>query len=267
MNTILIEHKGKRRYFRAPSEWNELTRRQLFMWCGIVRQAISVEEALAAAVLLFYNMPLGLISLLSPSQRFRLAESLDFLDGENKLTTNVIRRVRLFGRAYHGPVGRLANVTIGEFRRTEIYYQHWLRSRDPQILRLLAATLFRPKGKGGADDVRERMVERRINRRARYFRLLHPNWLHAILLYYEGSRAAVRKLYPRVFVKAPAGEPTGEKPQPWKLVDLDAHILAFSGDKLGTYAETSEVNLHVFFKHMTQRLEEYDQRKRERSRA
>ncbi|HWK58741.1 MAG TPA: hypothetical protein VNQ80_15465 [Parapedobacter sp.] len=262
MNTIHIERRGKRRYYRAPSEWNELTRRQIFAWCGIVRQAISVEDALAAAVLLFYKIPLDLLSWLSPGQRFKLAESLGFLDGENRLTTNVIGRVRLLGRAYHGPVGRLANVSIGEFRRTEIYYQHWLRSRDPQLLRLLAATLFRPKGKGGADDVRERMVERRINRRARLFRLLHPNWLHAILLYYEGCRAAVRKLYPRVFVKATGGDQTDGRPQPWKLVDLDTHILAFSGDKLGTYAETNEVNMHVFFKHMTQRLEEYDARQR-----
>lgn len=267
MNAIYIEYKGKRRHYRAPGEWNELTRRQLFEWCGIVRQAVPLDEAMDAAVMLLYDIPVDLLGRLNLAQRLQLAQSLEFLQDGNKLTANVIGRLWVLGRSYRGPAGRLANLTIGEYRRTELYYQLWLKNGDKQLLQLLAATLFRPKGKGRPDDVREGLNETRINRRAGLFRLLHPNWIHAVLLYYEGCRAAIRGQYPRVYVKAAAGgEKKGAaKEIAWKLVDLDEYILAYSGDKLGTYAETMQVNVHVFFKHMTQRLEEYDRLKQERA--
>jgi len=263
MNRIRIDDGRRARLFTAPSGWNELTKRHLFAWCGILRQEMDLETAMDAAVMLLYGIPVGLLARLTPVQRLQLSESLAFLRGENRLTSNVIERITLLGRVYYGPAGRLGNLTIGEYRRTELYYQLWLETRDSELLRLLAATLFRPRGKGKADDIRQAVSEARIQRRAGRFKLLHPNWLQAVLLFYEGCRASIIRLYPRVFVKSKTVE--GEKIQPekqrWKLVDLEGHILAYSGDKLGTFTETMEVNMHVFFKHMQQRLEEYERLK------
>lgn len=258
MNRIRIEYQGKMRLYVAPDNWDGMTRKQLFAWCGILRQRLDEDRAMDSAVMLFYGIPVGLFVQLNAGQRFQLRETLGWLTDENRLVENVIGSLQLLGRRYHGPAGRLANVTIDEYRRTELYYQLWLRTGKRDLVRLLAATLFRPAGKGTDDDVREPVSERRIVRRAQLFKLMHPNWLHAVLLLYEGCRGGIIRKHPRVFVK---GKGTGDGPP--QLVDIGDHILAYSGEKLGSYKDTKETNVWVFFKHCTQRLEEYEKLKNE----
>ncbi|WP_353183592.1 hypothetical protein [Parapedobacter lycopersici] len=258
MNRISLVYNGKLRKFSAPSAWNELSRKQLYYWCGIIRMRIPVEQAMQAAVMFFYGISIGLLSRLNTSAAYdaQLRLSLDFLMGENTLTKNVIGSVRLFFRRYHGPSNRLANISVGEYRRTELYYQLYLKTGDQELLRLLAATLFRPAGKGGVEDIREPVNEIRINRRARLFRWLNPNWLHAILLYYEGCRGSIIKSHPKIF------KPSKQAAEGNGLMDLEDQILAYSGDKLGNFKDTVAINLYVFLKHMTQRIEEYERLQR-----
>lgn len=258
MNRIAVSYRGGVHRFQAPSQWNELTRKQLFAWCGIIRMSIPVELAMQAAVMLLYRIPVALMDSLNKTEAYdaQLRLSLAFLMEGNTLTKNIIGNVRLFLKRYHGPANRLANISVGEYRRTELYYQLYIKTGNKDLLRLLAATLFRPAAKNAKDDIREPLDELRINRRARLFQWLHPNWLHAILLQYEGCRSYIIKAHPKVFRQPKRDTPdTG-------IMDFEDQILAFSGDKLGNFKDTEGVNLYVFLKHMTQRIEEYERLKR-----
>lgn len=256
MNRINIESAKGKRYYTAPAEWNELTRKQLFIWSGLVRQSIPVEWVLKSAVLFFYGIRKKVYERLTPAQKAQLSGTLGYLVSGNSLTSNVIGSFRLFLSRYYGPANRLSNLTIAEYRRTELYYQLYLRTKEEFYLNLLCATLFRPRGFSAADDVRCEIGEIDLQARARTFKWMHPNLRHSILLFYEGCRAYIVKAHPVVFKQSGAGAPSKT------LFDLEETILAVSGDKFGTFKETQSTNLYLFLKQLTDRKEEADALKR-----
>lgn len=253
MNRIKIENKR----FSSPSEWNELSKKQLFIWSGIIRQKITIDFALRSAVILFYNIPKSLFNRLNIAQQIQLKQSLFFLTEDNLLTKNVIGSFRLFFRRYHGPANRLSNISVLEYRRTEIYYQLYQRTGDVHFLNILCATLFRPKSRKKQDeDIRIPILEIGVNKRAYLFKWLHPNLRHSILLFYEGCRGYIIKSHKEVFKQAPQGKAPSKE-----LMDFENIILAVSGDKFGSFAETGKTNLYVFLNHLKNRKEEAEQLK------
>lgn len=257
MNTIKLQYIDADKRFVAPSEWNELTKKQLFIWSGIILQRIPIELALSTAAIFFYRIPRHLFGLLSSVQRVQLSASLSFLES-NDLTRNVIGSFRLFFRRYQGPANRLSNINISEYRRTEIYYQLYQSTRDEMYLNLLCATLFRPKTNRPIDeDPRKPILENDLKKRAETFKWLHPNLRHSILLFYEGCRGYIIKTHPRIFQKSNDNKAKG-------LFDFEEIVLAISGDKFGTFYQTQFTNLYLFLKHLNDRMEEADRIKRKK---
>lgn len=258
MNYIRLESVHSKKRYSGPSSWNELTRKQLFVWSGIIRQRIPIEYALKSALILFYKVPLKLFNLLTPAQRVELTQTLSFLTDKNELTKNVIGSFRLFLTRYHGPSSRLSNLTISEYRRTELYYQLWHKTTDGQYLDLLAATLFRPKGNQHPDDdVRAPIVELDLQKRASRFKWLNPTIRHSILLFYEGCRFYVIDKHPKIFKSSKKEDKGG-------LFDFEEVILAVSGSKFGTFEETKNTNLYLFLQQLVDRMEEAEELKRKR---
>lgn len=252
MNRIKI---GKKR-FSAPGEWNELSKKQLFIWSGIIRQKISIDFALKSAVILFYKISMPLFNRLTEAQQAQLKQTLGFLTEGNHLTKNVIGSFRLFFTRYYGPANRLSNITVIEYRRTEMYYQLYHRTGDIRFLNLLCATLFRPKGKGRVDeDVRNPVLEMGVNRRARLFKWLHPNLRHSILLFYEGCRNYIHSNHRTIFKTGAEGKQNNG------LFDFEEIIIAVSGEKFGSFKETGETNIYRFFKHLEGRMKEAERLK------
>lgn len=252
MNIIKIEGK----IYKCASSWNELAKKELLLWCGVLQLELTVVEALELAVWQFYRIPKKVFVNLSASQRAQLRSTLTFLE-HNKLTANVLGSLRVLGLKYCGPAHRLANLTIGEFRRTELYYSMYMRSADKHFLYLLAATLFRRRGNVRGDDMRCELSEKTVIRNARLFSWgMHPNALKAIQLFYEGARADIQKRFDTVFQKSTDTASTVS------IQDWEDRILAFSGDKLGSFKETNRTNLYIFLKHMTDRIKEYERQKK-----
>lgn len=245
MNRINTTINGKKQFFQAPSNWNELTKKQLITWCGIIRQTIDIDLAEKAVTALFYNIPYKLYTQFTDVQELQLRQTLDFLFKTNTLTANVIGNFYFLTKNYKGPNNKLANLTIAEYRRTELYYQLYTRTDDKFFLNLLAASLFKVK------DVPE--TEKHIVRKAKLFRLLNPNLLHAILLFYEGCRAYIHKSFPRVFVKNKAADQPASQSN--EIQDFEDIILAVAGDKFGNFKETQDANIYTFLKHLDQQLE------------
>src|SRR5690606_32360899 len=160
-----------------------------------------------------------------------LRETVSYLE-EVQLTRNVIGTLWILGRRYYGPGNRLANITIAEYRRTEIYYQLYQKSKRREFLLLLAATLYRRRGGKNPEDPRKEMDERSIQRRADFFGwAMHRNTLRSILLFYEGCRQDIMRRHPKVYPK-PAGEVDNgpfAKRDNREIVDLEDHILAYAG--------------------------------------
>lgn len=263
-STIEIYNKDEVLTYQGPSGWNELTRDQLLFWCGVIRQELTLDEALLMACVNFYKIPRKVYLPLPEVVDLNLAWRMEWLT-DNKLTNNVIGKFSIFFRSYYGPANRLANLTIGEYRRTELFYDLYLRTGLKKYLHLLCAVLFRPKGKGAVDDVRCELIESEVMKRAEWFRrYLHPNYIKAIQIQYEGCRNYIRASFPLVYPPPPEQD---EAPNPFApkqntgIQDLEDHILAFSGDKLGNYALTEKTNLYLFMKYMSQRIEEYNSKK------
>lgn len=258
MHIIQITLGGRLKQYAAPANWNELNRKHLLQWCSILRMELRRKEALTMAVYLFYKIPMGIFSQASAAQDAQLRQTLDFLT-QNALTKNTLGYIRILFKKFHGPANRLANLTIAEYRRTELYYDLYIKTGKKQFLYLLAATLYRPAGGDSDNDVRCRLTEKGVIRRANFFKWsLHPNALMAIKLFYEGCRQYIFKSHPIIYKP----NPKKATKQSYSIVDLEDHILAFSGDKLGNFNETQETNLYIFLKHMSQRIEEYEKRKK-----
>lgn len=258
MHVIQINLAGKETKYTAPDNWDSLTHKQLLQWCSILRMELSKKEAFTLAVYLFYKIPFGIFSQCTPAQDAQLRLTLNYLS-QNTLTKNILGYVRVLFRKFHGPANRLSNITIAEYRRTELYYDLYLKTGQKNFLYLLAATLFRPAGGKSGNDRRCPITEKGVSRRAEFFKwALHPNALIAIKLFYEGCREYIFTSHPIIYKRDTATKSKNNHP----IADLEDHILAFSGDKLGNFNETQETNLYVFLKHMTQRIEEYEKHKK-----
>lgn len=260
------DEKGKLHRYSIPLKWNDLTERQLLLWAWICSQQLSLDHALRAAFMKLCGVPERFFFRLPDSELKKVVHKLKFLFGKNRLSVWVIKKFRFRGVVYHGPANNLANLTIKEFRRTEIYYQHFLKTRDKKHLRLLAATLYRPKCKGVADDdVREALREIEVHKHAKRFegwklgRLriwqLSPVVLQATLLNYEGCRAVIQEAFPKVFVKGSGKGGDG-------VFDFAEIIDTVAGGALGDARSTEETNLIRFLKHLTRQIESAEEIKR-----
>ena len=246
--------------FAAPRSWNDMSRKQLFGWCGVLDGFLDRDDALNTAVLMFYNMPDDLFARLPEPMLYHLRETLSYLEEVN-LTKNVIGTLWILGRRYYGPGNRLANISIAEYRRTEIYYQLYQKTKRREFLLLLAATLYRPRGGKDPDDPRRGIDERSIQRRADFFRwAMHRNTLRSILLFYEGCRQEIIRKHPKVYPKMSIDVDNGPfaKRENKEIIDMEDHILAFAGGKLGNYAETAKCNVYLFLKNKEHRIEEVE---------
>lgn len=251
-SVIDIHVNDKVHRFMGPADWNSMTRKQLLLWCGLGRRYLSIDAVLTISGYLFYNIPSSIFNLFKAGEDLAIADKMKWLL-ENKLTNNLIGKIRIGWKVYYGPANRLSNLTIGEYRRADLFHQMYIKTGKRDYLLALAATLFRQKGGKSMDDVRCELTENGVNRRAKFFKwALHPTILKAIQLFYEGCRADIVRRFPVVFEK-----PEGEIKVSESVSDLEDTILAYSGGKLGNFEETNRINLFIFFNHLTQKINEY----------
>ncbi|MFD2741970.1 MULTISPECIES: hypothetical protein [Sphingobacterium] len=257
MKEIKLEYKGRTLKFRRVDGWSNLSRRQYLLWCGILRMELHVDEALDLATRLFYNISGKWWKLLNAAHRYELRQKLDFLLSA-QATDNILDSFRIGFMKYYGPAHKLSNLTIAEYRQTELYYDMYLHTGQTKFLHLLAATLFRPKGKRRGDDIRLPLDDYTVGKRANLFRwTLHPVKLLAIKFYYESCRTYVRKSFPTIYKTSAPSDGPFTRPNTG-LQDLEDHILAYSGDKFGSFDHTRNTNLYLFLKHMAERIDEYE---------
>lgn len=254
MNILEIKRaSGKVEIYTAPASWDELSPNQLKIWSAICLQSIPLTDAKKRLVKLFYRIPDQTFKHFKTVQVLHISDSLGFLFENNQLTKWLIKSVRCGFVRYYGPDDFLSNLTIAEYRCTELYYQGYIRTQEKKWLVLLMATLYRKKRNGKiTDDVREDLTEHGITKREHRFSKLSDHRLQTCLLNYEGCRNHLISKYARAF------KPTNQTEQSSEIFDLEEIIEAFAGDKFGSFSETEKTNLHRFFRYMVSSIEQLE---------
>lgn len=255
MNQIQINYpNGTAESYTAPSSWDELTPRELKIWASICLHPISLIDAKKILAQFFYRISAKTKKHLKTMQLLQIGDTLDFLFDKNNLTKWIIPRFRHRFRRYYGPEDAFANLTIAEYRRTELYYQSYVHTQDNEWLIKLTATLYRPKRKGTiTDDIREELTEHGVFKRSKRFKKLKPYLLQACLYNYEGCRNHLIEKFASAFKKSESSE------QSKKLFDLEEVIEALAGDKFGSFNETEKTNLHRFFRYVVTTIEKMEE--------
>jgi len=246
---------GKKDY-SAPSSWNELTGEQLITWMKICAKDIKEKDALRLATICFYNINQKDFFKLNGAQEIQLLDTLTFLfDPKPKLNNWVIPVIKtLYFKKYHGPAGRFSNITIKEFRYTELLYNAYLVKQEPELLNRLIAALYRPKGKTSTDnDVRIALTDLGVSARTESVNKLSSEVKDAIVFNYEGCRNYVITRYPTIF-------PKSDKSQKG-LSDLIVQIKEIAGGKFGNFVETERTGLYLFLDHVRDEMAENAKKK------
>jgi hypothetical protein len=257
MNTLSIVTKGKTTDHAAPSNWNECTEAQLLSWGAICLKKLDLPDAVRLSIIVFYNIPFKVFKTIPEAGKVQLAHTLPFLFGENNLVKWIIPKIEQNKQTYYGPADRLENLTIGEFSKTELYYQIYVKQNNPLALDMLIAALYRPQRNGLADrDIREDFTEIGTKDRAEQFSTLEPKLRQAILLNYEGCRNFIRKN----FLDKLPNDGKGEQQE---IFDFNKVILNVAGGKFGTKSETDKAWLFDFLQHLLDTAEEIARMKKQ----
>ncbi len=249
----IIDLKKKVHKYTGPSSWEEITPKQLRIWAKVCLLRAGVNDAFKAITYIFFGIKADLFEQLDDAQHDQIHSKISFLK-KNQCYFWIIPSFKFWFKKYYGPANRLSNLKVKEFRVTELYYQLFIKQKNPKYLDYLIATLYRPKRSGVIDnDIRVDYNEYQTIKRAKFFKWLPASLKYAILFNYEGCRFYIqdhpkfRKLYKKV---------EGGKKE--ALFDYDVMIQGIAGGIFGTYQETAETNLYTFLERVVKQIEDVE---------
>ncbi len=131
MNKIRIEIGNKTIVRDIPSNWNELTKRQVLFVAPIVFTSPASIESLREIAIHCLALPSNVYKLMNLSQLDDIANSFTFLWESNTLTNQVIPFVRSNPfRILHGPATSLQNTTAAEWAFADRFLNSFLKMKD-----------------------------------------------------------------------------------------------------------------------------------------
>lgn len=242
--------------FNIPQSWNELSDRQLKRLAKLANSGIK-------GVYFDYLVLVGLLNLkwwnlISKAKCGLLIYNVPFSElkkqyywfYEELTLTRFIPSLKIKSKILYSPADRIINLTIGEFAAADDFFLGWLRTKDYDYLRYLAAVLYREcdeKGKRVAFDKLE------LDHRASLLNKVKKNTLLAILLSYQGCRTYLERAHSTAFPKPKKGA----KPKKVPVSSLFGKIvLQFAGGKFGTYTETDNTNVYTFLAEFEEKIKE-----------
>lgn len=245
--------------FNYPSQWDELTRENLFSIAKGFVLGLSAAEFRMKLLLDFLGFNIVVKPaiykdgeklyelktadkkhvLLSGPQMLEMADKLSFVTKEiknehdqvayaieSKLTINLVPTFKHRFTTYYGPSDKLFNISFVEYITAEGYFSKYINNQDPLLLDKLVATLYRKRSyrirKSGINyrgDIRQKFNDHLIDRRARKLKNMNPEVKTAIALFYEGCRTFLQKQFPDVFKSAASGGKKSGVPGMLALVD------------------------------------------------
>jgi len=243
--------------FNIPSSWNELSDRQLKRLAKLSNSGVKgvYFDYLVLVVLLnlkWWNLigkaKCGLLIYNVPFSELK-EEHYSWLYQELTLT-RFIPSLKVKSNILYSPADRIINLTIDEFAHADDFFLGWLRTKDFDYLRYLAAALYREcdeKGKRVPFDKLE------LDHRAATLHKVKKDTLLAILLSYQGCRTYLVSQFKVAFPKPKEGAKPKKTPRSSLFGKI---VLQFAGGKFGNYMETKNINVYTFLTEFEEKIKE-----------
>ena len=203
MNQVEIDGKS---YF-MPSEWNELTKKQVLFISRMFQGQLSVVDFRLRALFNFLPVRSKVFKRIRQEDVYFLCESLDFLFKEVSLTRNLLPVLRTCKRKYIGPADAMMNCTFGEFTMANSLLNSFSKTKEQKYLDEMVAVFYRPRKwfwfirKCFTDnqDPRKSFVNRTLKKRCRRISRLDYEIKYSIFLFFSGVLNSFPLLYPYVY--------------------------------------------------------------------
>jgi len=203
MNLVEIDHIRR----TLPSEWNELSRKQLLYVSKLFSAKLTLVEFRVRALFEFLSLKRKIFKRIAPEDAFTLCESLDFLNKEVNLTRNLIPVIKARMRKYYGPADAMVYCTFGEFTLACSALDEYQKTGEVKHLDQLVAILYRPqkffysirKYFTDNQDPRTKFMNRTLMRRAGKLGNLDHYLKYSIYLFFNGVLNSLPALYPYVY--------------------------------------------------------------------
>ena len=203
MNQVEIDGKT---YF-TPSEWNELTKKQVLFVSRLFHKQITIVDFKFRALLNFLSVSQKVIKRIHPEDAYFLCESLDFLFKEVSLTKNLLPVITTGRRKYLGPADAMMNCTFGEFMMANSLLDSFSMTKEQKYLDEMVAVFYRPrklfwfirKAYSDNQDPRRKFVNRSLKHRCQRIARLDYDVKYSVFLFFSGVLNSLPLLYPYVY--------------------------------------------------------------------
>jgi hypothetical protein len=190
-----------------PSDWNELTKKQVLFVSRLFQGQLSVVDFKLRALFKFLSVRRKVLKRIHPEDAYFLGESLDFLFNEVSLTRNLLPVLRTGRRKYFGPADAMMNCTFGEFTMANSQLDTFSKTKEQKYLDEMVAVLYRPrkwfwfirKAYSDDQDSRKKFVNRSLKRRCQKIARLDYEVKYSIFLFFSGVLNSLPQLYPYVY--------------------------------------------------------------------
>jgi hypothetical protein len=203
MNIVEIDHIRR----SLPSQWNELSRKQLLCVSRLFSAKLTLVEFRVRALFEFLSLKRKIFKRIAPEDAFTLCESLDFLNKEVNLTRNLIPVIKIGVRKYYGPSDALVYCTFGEFTLACSALDEYQKTGEEKSLDQLVAILYRPqklfwsirKHFTDNQDSRVKFMNRALKKRAGNLGRVDHCVKYSVYLFFNGVLNSLPALYPYVY--------------------------------------------------------------------
>ena len=203
MNQVEIDGKT----YSMPSDWNELTRKQVVFVSRLFQGQLSMVDFKLRALFGFLPVRPKVLKRIHPEDAYFLSETLEFLFKEVSLTRNLLPVIRTGRRTCTGPSDAMMNCTFGEFTRANSLLDAFAKTKEQKDLDELVAVLYRPRKwfwfirKAFTDnqDPRQRFATRSLKTRCKRMTRVEYSIKYSVFLFFSGVMNSLPILYPYVY--------------------------------------------------------------------
>lgn len=242
-----------------PSEWNDLTLRQLHLVSNFIMSEFRDKgQARAALFLSLLQSVCGkkvknIVNRLDPEDAvINGLPATEFIIKENNLTRQPYPTLELpfswksLTQTVYGPADDFNDITCGEFEDAEIFFNQFKIEPGAESLANLAAVLYRAKGVKYLRRHRWNgtWISYQSEKLLPRFKKLTALQLYTIYLWYCGCREQLPKYFPECFDGAPAAN---EEPDMMVFTNCIHHA---AGAKNGSRNDIRMTPLKEFFQEL-----------------
>lgn len=279
MNTIQVNIGSKKQTLQLPSEWNELSAKQLLFVASLFTRGL-VHPSFVANVALemlgkkhIVFKEYRRLQWLIATNKHNLAkyskaddmltdlnyaiavigEQFGFIWNSNKLTRQLLPKYR----GKYGPSDFLGNLTLIEFSKAEVRFKAYEQTKNELYLNQLVAILYRkPKFFWFIRRHFSADIDPRREYSDNYIRAGVSSWplnvRFAIYLWYQGCRQELAARYPNVFT-----EGDGDSDD----FGFASLITSLAGPKFGDTDKTASTLLHTILAYLELQAREANKNK------